>query len=95
MNAFPLFFVLLAIAVTGYFCSAKGSVSKSLCFAFIILLTTFISACILAWLDSLEGATIDDVFIIAISLGIVGAFLGYAIMRNSGGGKNDDEKDKK
>ncbi|MCD8003685.1 MAG: hypothetical protein LUG88_07265 [Clostridia bacterium] len=29
------------------------------------------------------------------AVSVVGAFLGYAIMRNSGGGKNGDEKDKK
>ncbi|MCD8315659.1 MAG: hypothetical protein LUD44_08540 [Firmicutes bacterium] len=47
-------------------------------------------------IECISGASFSEMFENAVLIGTVGAFLGYAIMRNSGkNGKNDDEKDKK
>ncbi|MCD8003687.1 MAG: hypothetical protein LUG88_07275 [Clostridia bacterium] len=46
-------------------------------------------------IECISGASFSEIFENAVLIGTVGAFLGYAIMRNSGGGKSGDEKDKK
>ncbi|MCD7944803.1 MAG: hypothetical protein LUH43_07995 [Clostridia bacterium] len=69
----------------------KNSVLKSVCFGIVvfmaaILIPFFLAEVVFEQADYLEAFTIAT----------VGAFLGYAAMRNSGkNGKNDDEKDKK
>ncbi len=84
--------VVLAVFIAGYFASPEGTVGKGISFALIIFLTSTF----LATLSLVLVNTGGDFLGIVVAIATVGAFLGYAVMRNSGkNGKNDDEKDKK
>ncbi|MCD8315660.1 MAG: hypothetical protein LUD44_08545 [Firmicutes bacterium] len=81
--------IVLAVFIAGYFASPEGTVGKGISFALIIFLTS-------TFLGTLTLVLVNDFFGIVVAIGTVGAFLGYAIMRNSGkNGKSGDEKDKK
>ncbi|MCD8055805.1 MAG: hypothetical protein LUE25_03705 [Clostridiales bacterium] len=91
-----LIYLLVGISIlviAGYFLCAEGSFGKGICFALIVLFTSFVVGIEVCGLFASSGGG-EAGSIAAVS--VVGAFLGYAIMRNSSkNGKNDDEKDKK
>ncbi len=93
MDLFIPLTIILVLAIPFYFFLCKvtdvHSVERSVCFAVIVFLASFLGGILMS---ALFGG--DDVGSIT-AVSVVGAFLGYAIMRNSGGSKSGDEKDKK